>query len=188
MELMEALDTRRSVRSYTSRPVDHATMERLIGTAVLAPNAINAQPWAFGVLEGVTRLRTFSARAKAYLVERMETSSPLERYRERLADPSFNIFYDAPALIVVYARASVPYAVGDCCMAAYALMLAAHDAGLGTCWIGFAEPLLQTADVKSELGVPVDYQAVAPLVLGYPAGETPRVSRNPPQVLFWHRA
>ena len=54
------------------------------------------------------------------------------------SDPAFNIFYDAPALVIVYARPSTPYAVGDCSMAAYTPMLTAHDSGLATCWIGFA--------------------------------------------------
>jgi nitroreductase len=185
MELLAAIASRRSVRAYAPRPVDRPTIERLIGTAVLAPNAINAQPWAFGVIEGAERLREYSSRAKAYLLDRMAASPQLEGYRDRLADPAFNIFYGAPALIVVYARGSVPYAAGDSCMAAYTLMLAAHDAGLGTCWIGFAEPLLQTEEVKRELGVPADCQAVAPLILGYPVGEAVRVPRNPPQILFW---
>ncbi len=187
MELQEALASRRAVRKYDARPVDRATLDGLIGTAVLAPSATNAQPWAFGVIEGAARLRELSTRAKAHLLERFGDFPHRQRYRDLLSDPAFNLFYDAPSLVVVYARPLTPYAVGDCSMAAYTLMLAAHDRGLATCWIGFAEPLLQTAEAKAELGVPSDHTVVAPLVVGYPAAATPPTPRNAPEVLFWHR-
>jgi nitroreductase len=187
MELRDAIASRRSVRTYAARAVERPTIERLIRTAVLAPSATNAQPWAFGVLEGVDRLRDLSARAKAHLLERLAEFPHRQRYRERLSDPAFNIFYDAPALVIVYARPSTPYAVGDCSMAAYTLMLTAHDSGLATCWIGFAEPLLQTPEAKKELGVSSDLHVVAPLTLGYPASAPSPTPRNPPEILFWTR-
>jgi len=188
MELQDALLSRRSVRKYEARAVERTTLEHLIQTAVLSPSATNAQPWAFGVVEGVERLRELSARAKALLLEQMGEFPHRQRYRELLSDPAFNIFYDAPALVVVYSHPLTPYAVGDASMAAYTLMLAAHDGGLATCWIGFAHPLLQTAEVKAEFGVPDDLKVVAPLVVGYPAAAMPQTPRNPPEMLFWRSA
>ncbi len=187
MELIEGIRSRRAVRKYAARPVDRATIDGLIQAAVLAPSATNAQPWAFGVVEGPGRLRDLSTRAKALLLERMSDFPHRQRYKDVLADPAFNIFYDAPALVVVYARSLTPYAVGDCSMAAYTLMLAAHGQGLATCWIGFAEPLLQLPEVKAEFGVAAELRVVAPLVLGYPAEAVEPTPRNPPELLFWMR-
>lgn len=188
MELQDAIVSRRAVRRYQPRAVERATLEQLIQAAILAPSAMNAQPWAFGVIEGAARLCQLSTRAKALLIERFDQSRLPDRYREMLSDPAFNIFYDAPALVVVYARSDTPYAAGDCSMAAYTLMLAAHDRGLATCWIGFAEPLLQTAQAKADLGVPEDATVVAPLIVGYPAAPVAPTPRNPPDVLFWRTA
>ena len=50
----------------------------------------------------------------------------------------------------------------DCWLAAENLMLAATAKGLGTCCIGFAVGILNTEEVKRELGIPEDGAAVAP--------------------------
>jgi nitroreductase len=44
-------------------------------------------------------------------------------------------------------------------------MLAAHAAGLGTCWIGFAQGWLQTRDGKEALGLPAESLPVAPIMV-----------------------
>jgi len=38
--------------------------------------------------------------------------------------------------------------------------------------------------VKAELGVPVEFTAIA-IVVGAPRGETPMISRNEPRILAW---
>ena len=188
MELMEAINTRRSVRRYTPAPVDKAVIEQLLNAAVQAPNAMNAQPWAFGVIRGVEALRGYSARAKAHLLTLMGPDSPLAGYREHLENPAFNIFYDAPALVLIYAKPGAFKGDRDCCLAAQTLMLAARGMGLGTCWIGFSEPFFNLPETRAELGVPADYTTIAPLFVGHPEGETPPVPRNAPEVVLWREA
>lgn len=185
MELLEAIEARRSVRSYAPRGVDRATIEQLLHAAVQAPTAMNSQPWVFGVIQDREALRGYSDRAKKHLLSLMQDASPLDRYRERLQDPQFNIFYDAPALVLIYARGGGHGGAGDCCLAAENLMLAACAQGLGTCWIGFSHPFFNLPEVKAELGAPADCEVVAPIIVGYPAGPVPPVQKNPPEVLFW---
>jgi nitroreductase len=116
----------------------------------------------------------------------IDDRSPLVRYRDGLADPSFNIFYDSPALVLIYANvAAGPYAEGDCCMVAQTLMLAAHDTGLGTCWIGFAQPFFDLTTTKAEMGVPEAYRLVAPIIVGVPSGAAAPVDRRVPHIAFW---
>ena len=80
-----------------------------------------------------------------------------------LSDPEFNIFYHAPALIVITAAQPTDWAVEDCALAAENLMLAAHAAGLGSCWIGFAQHWLGTPEGKTALGLPPSYSPIAPI-------------------------
>ena len=64
-------------------------------------------------------------------------------------------------------------------------MLMACEAGLGSCCIGFAIPLLNTPETKAELGLPPAGVAIAPLIVGYPAAEPSPVPRSDPKVVSW---
>ncbi|MCX7780927.1 MAG: nitroreductase [Negativicutes bacterium] len=187
MELAEAIRTRRSVRNYEDRPVSCEIIKMLLENAVQAPSAMNAQPWAFAIIEDKELLKCYSDRAKSLLLSAMSDYPQLEKYRGALSSPEFNIFYNAPTLIIIYAKPAGPHPATDCCLAAQNLMLAAHAVGLGTCWIGFAAPLLNLADVKNELGIPMQYDAVAPLILGYPADKGVYIPRQEPEILCWKK-
>ena len=100
-----------------------------------------------------------------------------ERFRELLSGPAFDIFYHAPALVVISGRAQEPWIVEDCAMAAQNLMLAAFAEGLGTCWIGFSQGYLGTPAGKAALGAPEAWLPVAPIVVGRPAASPPPVAR-----------
>ena len=102
-----------------------------------------------------------------------------------LDDPAFNIFYDAGTLIVICRTEGGHFADADCWLAAENLMLAAAAKGLGTCCIGFAVPVLNTAAVKRELGIPAEGAAVAAIVVGYARGAAPAVPRKAPHILAW---
>ena len=185
MNLMDALYARRSVRAYTGEPVSRDTLNTLLQAAVQAPTGMNMQPWAFGVIEGVARLKDYSDRTKAYILDHIDQFPGLERYRDFFDNPDSNIFYGAPALIIVCATPNGVTPENDCTMAAQNIMLAACDMGLGTCWIGFFGFLLNQPEVKRELGIPETYRAVAPIVIGHPLGEVPPVEKAAPNVLFW---
>ena len=105
--------------------------------------------------------------------------------REMMTDPAFNIFYDAGTLVVICRRSGSPLGEGDCWLAAENFMLAAFAEGLGTCCIGLAQAVLNTAEAKRELGIPDEGAAVVAIIVGVP-GETPASSpRKPPQILSW---
>jgi nitroreductase len=184
MEFMDVLAGRRSVRSYTSERLERAEIEGLIRAAVLAPSGMNSQPWAFAVIEGAQRLCALSVRVKANLLATLDREPALARYRDRLSDPAFNVFYDAPALVLVCAKPFGYDPTGACAMAAHALMLAARDRGLGTCWIGFAEGLFQLPDTKAEFGIPPAYRVVAPIIVGHPAEAVAPTPRDAPEVVW----
>jgi len=100
--------------------------------------------------------------------------------------PEFNIFYNAGTLIVICGATSAPFAIADCWLAAENLMLAAQALGLGTCVIGSALGALNLPDVRAELGIPSEFAAIAPIIVGVPSGGTPATSRKDARILFWN--
>jgi nitroreductase len=185
MELHEAIYSRRSVRAYTDTPVDRAVIEELLAAAVQAPTGMNLQPWAFGVIQGVEAIRSYSDRAKTILLDMFGEAEWFARYKEMVSAPDYSLFYGAPALVAIYAKPTAPSAQADCCLAAGTFMLAARDKGLGSCWIGFSTGYFASQEAKMEFGVPDDYHIVAPIILGYPDGPPKPVEKNPPEILYW---
>ncbi len=184
MRLEVAIAGRRAVREYTEEAVDEATIRRLIAAAVLAPSAVNQQPWTFAVVRERDRLDRISRQAKAHMLATMPGGIHAEHFKTRLGDPDFDIFYRAPALVVISARAPGPWIVEDCALAAENLMLAAFAEGLGTCWIGFAQSYLNTPSGKAVLGAPETWVPVAPIIVGRPKGATAPVPRKTPEILW----
>ena len=181
MELSAALKGRRAVREYTPEAIDDATIERLIEAAIQAPSAVNQQPWTFTVVRDSTVLDHLAREAKAFMLATMPPEHA-ERFRARLSDPSFHIFYHAPVLIVISAASAEPWAHEDCALAAENLMLAAYGEGLGTCWIGFAQGYLNTPQGKRLVGIPDPWVPVAPIIVGHPKAFPSAHERRKPEI------
>lgn len=62
MNILDAIRTRRSVRSYAAKPIPTEVMERMRQVLRLAPSACNIQPWHF-VLVADANLRREVAQA-----------------------------------------------------------------------------------------------------------------------------
>ncbi len=178
---LDVIHQRRAVRHYTPEKVDDTAIRTMLEAAVQAPTAMHREPWAFVVIQDRALLQRLSDRAKT-LAQAQPTP---HRDLGPFASPDFNIFYDAGTLIVVCGKPMGPFVTADCWLAAENLMLSACAMGLGTCCIGFAVPVLADPDVKRELGIPPDVTAVAPIIVGVPAGVTEAVGRKSPDVLSW---
>jgi len=187
LDVMQAIRERRSVRSYTPQRLDRATVDALLAAAVRAPTAVHEEPWAFAVVQDAALLRRISERAKPLFVEEAHRAH-LDRGGHdlsRFASPEFSIFYDAGTLIVICAIPGGPFVQADCWLAAGNLMLAACAMGLGSCVIGSALPALGIAEVKADIGIPSEFSAIAPVIVGVPRGPAPVSHRKPPRVLAW---
>ncbi|HTQ09358.1 MAG TPA: nitroreductase family protein, partial [Fimbriimonadaceae bacterium] len=158
MEVSDAIRNRRAVREYVDQPVREETVRALIEAATLAPSAVNGQPWAFVVVQDRDLLKKISDRSKLLM---LHADYPAH-ISSMIADPAFNIFYNAGTLIVICAKPGGEHSDWDCCLAGENLMLAARDMGLGTCTIGLAWPALELSEIKSELGIPAGYEAILP--------------------------
>ena len=98
------------------------------------------------------------------------------------------IFYDAPAVIFIYAAPGILTGVEDASLAAGNIMLAAKAMGMGTCWIGLAAGLGSDASFLMENNIPDGHKLLASIILGYPKNDSAGSSkRSDPQILGWVR-
>jgi len=187
MKIMDAIRERRSVRSYSPQRLEQGTVRTLLDAAVWAPTAVHEEPWAFVIVQERVVLKSLSDRAKKIFTAEAQNTYPEQARHllDILAQPDFNIFYNATTLIVICGKPKGPFVVADCWLAAENLMLAACSMGLATCVIGFAVPALNTPEIKSELGIPAECSAIAPIIVGVASGETPPTTRKEPEILAW---
>jgi nitroreductase len=187
MSALDAIYHRRSVRDYSPRAIDEATIRSLLDAAVHAPTAMHEEPWSFAVIQDKNLLNRLSDSAKERVRNEAQSSDShhAKHSLEVVNAPDFHVFYNAGTLIVIYSKFPGPFVVADCWLAAENLLLAACAKGLGTCVIGFAASALNTPEWKAELKIPAEMTAIAPVIVGVPAGETPPVPRKSPEILIW---
>ena len=188
---LKAMMDRRSIRHYTPESVSHSLVENLLTAAIRAPSAHNRQPWRFTVIEtDVVKHRLARAMGK-----RLRSDLEADQVPENVIAEDVNRSYDritsAPVIIVlsltmrdmdVYpdtkrSHNEFTMAVQSTAMAGQNLLLAAHESGLGACWM--CAPLFCPGVVRRVLDLPEDWQPQALLTIGYPAQRPPRKSRNP---------
>jgi nitroreductase len=159
MEYLELIKKRHSVRAYKTAPVEEEKLERVLEAARLAPTAANRQPFRLVVVP-----------TKGREVE-------LRRIYGR------DWFTQAPLVVGICAvpaegwsrRDGKNYADVDATIAFDHLILAAHDLGLGTCWIAAFDP----AAAREVLGLNEGEEPLAFTPLGYPADEGRPKKRRP---------
>lgn len=52
MDLLEAIDARKSIRAFKPEPVPEDVMMEVLGIATRAPSSVNSQPWEFFIVRG----------------------------------------------------------------------------------------------------------------------------------------
>ncbi|MCX9025598.1 MAG: nitroreductase [Candidatus Methanoperedens sp.] len=180
------IKTRRSVREYLDTPLSEETIKKIIDAGRYAPTGLNLQPWRFIVLQNKGMLKKLSYYAKPILVKNLEgrNDAGALNFLKRVQDTNFNLFYNAPVLILVIGSKNNALTDYDCSMCAGNMMLAANSLGIGSCWIGGAAVIQQSEELMAELKIPQDYKIVAPLIFGYP-GTMPQTPEKREPVIFW---
>ena len=143
MDVFEAIQKRRSVRSYKPTPVPDEKLRKVLEAARLAPSAGNFQPWHFIVVMDSDKRKKIARGC---------------RFGHFLAE--------SPVVIVGCGnqRSSPRWHAIDTCIAMENLVLAATGEGLGTCWIG----TFNEKEIREMLKIPSHLKVVALLALGYP--------------------
>jgi nitroreductase len=150
MDVHDAIRTRRSVRSYSSKPIPPDVLQRMYDALRFAPSACNFQPWRFVF---VTDQALRQAVAKASFDQLWMAEAPITVVGCGLPDQAFKNMggYGNSADV-------------DVTIALDHLTLAAVAEGLGTCWIG----AFDEQKIKGLLEVPEPVKVVAMTPLGYP--------------------
>jgi nitroreductase len=175
---------RRSIRDYQDDPVPTDVIKELIGEATLAPSSGNGQPWKFIIINDRRLIKRLSDESKKNLVSDMEKNPghPSWRYEATLKNEDFNVFYNAPGLVIIAGPSALYSTRVDCALFAAYFMLAAADRGLGTCWVNLGSNI-RDGKIKREIGLPDDHTIVAPITIGWPKAIPATPERRQPHIL-----
>lgn len=197
-ELAEVMRSRRSVRHFRPEPISQATIEGLIEAARWAPSAHNAQPWRFVILGDLPRRRNLArAMATRFQADLQGDGMPEGDALTRTTRAQARL-NEAPAAILVCltmqeaqiypdaqrAAAEHAMAVQSTALAVENLLLTAHQAGLGACWL--CSPLFCPEIVVREMDLPPEWEPQAFILLGIPERSPSAPERRPlADILVW---
>jgi nitroreductase len=146
METLKAILTRRSIRKYSEKNIPGEYYEVLLKAAMHAPTGRNRQPWHFILVSDRKRLKMLAD-----------------------VNPSWKMLEHADSAIVVCGdlnlEDSESFIIQDCSAATQNILLAAHELGLGTVWLGVhprtdrLEPLKEILEIPSHI-IPVSMVSV----------------------------
>jgi len=148
MEVITAINDRRSIRKYGATPILHDIIEKIIHAGIQAPSAKNRQPWRFIVVEGNAKIDMLNAMNKGLERETHNQKLPESAQYIGGAKHTITIMEQAPVTIFIinplnsmsnfpkdwemrfYEIANVQ-SVGACIQN---MLLAASDLGFGSLW------------------------------------------------------
>lgn len=208
-EMLEWLQSRRSVRTFTDRAVERDVLERVMAGAITAPSSTNRQPWRFTVVRAASMRRRIveavsarTAEIKA-IIARSHHAEDFGSYgdffHEPLASantiivPQYRPYPDLIANLIEsgggdagkYSTASAMQAeLVSTSTAIMALLLQAHAEGLGACMM--AGPMVARDDIHALLGIHEPWRMVGAIALGYGAQAPSTMPRKPiDKVVDW---
>jgi len=184
MDFKELYKNRRSIRNYKDQSVPIEILRDIVKESTMAPSSGNRQPWKFIIVNNKEMMKRISDESKKNLLKRIAESPEdyIKRYENALKNESFNVFYNASALIIVAGPRNYPNLLIDCALCVSYIMNLAVDRGLGTCWINLGSDVRDPA-LCGELGITNDIRIVAPVIVGYPANIPPAPTREEPAIL-----
>ena len=157
-EVLDKIKSRRSIRKYKPDEVPRELLDRIAEAGIYAASGRNIQsPIVIAVTDRETRDRLSRANASVMGSDR---------------DP----FYGAPAVLIVLADKSCPTHTYDGSLVMGNMMLAAHELGLGSCWIHRARETFEMPEWKEwlkSLGIEGDYEGIGNCIVGYPDCDLP---------------
>lgn len=169
--MIELLRTRRSIRSYSSRPVEPDKVALLEEAVLRAPSSRGRNPWEFVFVSEPALIAELS-RAK----------------------PHGSSFLSGATLAIVVCgdEQKCDVWVEDCSIASFIAHLAAYSLGLGSCWVQIRsrphdEQRSAEQFVQQLLSIPAHLRVEAIVAVGHPAEEKPGHERGKLQADKIHR-
>lgn len=173
--VIKTILARRSIRKYTTQPVEREKLELIVRCGINAPSGMNRQPWEVRVVDQAGYIDSLTA---LYVKANPKAAE----------DPSFrNMFRNAPAVIFI-ASPSDGSGQLDCGLLGENMVLAAQSLGLGTCCLGgpirFMKDAPEAASYLSRLGFSEDYTLLYAIGVGYPDESPEAKPRDASKVRF----
>lgn len=166
MELMNVLQTRRSIRKYTDRQIPEETLRKILQAGLLAPTSRNLKPWEFYVIRDSCTLAQLSESKNA----------------------GAGMLAGCDAAIAVFADSGKADTwVEDCSIAMSFMMLMAEEEGVGCCWVQIhlrsdGNGTDAEKKVREILELPERFRIAGILSLGIPAD---RPKAHIPEEIDW---
>jgi coenzyme F420-0:L-glutamate ligase/coenzyme F420-1:gamma-L-glutamate ligase len=174
---------RKSVRRFTAEPVPAELVEAAVAEALTAPAPHHTRPVRFVWLQTQnTRIRLLDRMKDKWRSDLAGDGRPDDSVERRVARGQ--ILYDATEVVIPFlvpdgahsypdaARTDAEHTMFTVAVGAavQALLVALAVRGVGSCWIGstiFAADL-----VRTELGLPADWEPLGAIAIGYAAETT----------------
>ncbi len=169
-ETLETIKTRRSIRKYKDKEIPEEVLSKIIEAGTYAPSGMGRQST---IILAVTN---------------KEVRDQLSKINASIMGSTNDPFYGAPVVLVVLADKSIPTHVYDGSLVMENLMLAAHDLGVGSCWIHRAKETFETEEGKEllqSLGIEGEYEGIGNCILGYPDGELPVAKQRKDNFVYY---
>ena len=155
---MDIILSRASVKKYTDKPVPTELIDKVIEAGLAAASGRNMQSPIILV------------------VTNKEIRDKLSRDNAAVMGATGDPFYGAPCVLVVLAEKTAHTYVYDGSLTLGNMMLAAHELGIGSCWIHRAKEVMDKPEWQewiASLGLKGEYEGIGNLVIGYPEGDFP---------------
>ncbi len=196
----EAIEKRRSIRSYKPDPVSDNILKSLLEAARLAPSGCNAQPWRFKVVKDMDTKRKlaqaafdqpFIAKAPVVLVCCADIRGYLEGTVSGIEDLGRTGAVEGRVAGIIIQKAEsmkgmpvveiAPRIAFNVAIAVEHIVLRELDYGIGSCWIR----LIDEQAIRNIFGWDEHIHVVSLLPLGYPGEEpAPRKRRTLEEILL----
>lgn len=155
-EILDGIRARRSVRSYSGRPVEQDKIDLLLECACAAPSANNRRPWRFVVIRDRENL---NALAEVHPYGKMLFQAPLAL---------------AVCGAVLHDGRENPWWEEDCAAAMQNILLAAEGLGLSSVWLGVCRGRDGLpGKIEALLRTPQDVRVMGIAAVGYGAERKP---------------
>ncbi|HDL86394.1 MAG TPA: nitroreductase family protein [Candidatus Acetothermia bacterium] len=155
-DLLQLIQTRRSVRAFTAAPVSRAQIEKILNAGRLAPSGKNTQPWRFVVVESAGKRE---ALAKLAPQAGMIKTAPLTLAVLCDRDAGYDELKDAQEIGAAIEN----------------ILLTVHSLGLGACWMGKT----RNVDIERVVGAGESEELMALIPIGHPAEDPDETDRLP---------
>ncbi|MDD2959152.1 MAG: nitroreductase [Lachnospiraceae bacterium] len=171
-DVLEKMKSRRSIRKYKEDMIPQEILDQIIEAGTYAANGMGQQNT---IIIQVTN--------KELRDEISKMNGQIGGWKE-----DFDPFYGAPVMLIVLAKKEWPNRVYDGSLVMGNLMLAAHELGIGSCWIHRAKEEFESEwgkNLLKSLGIEEEYEGIAHCALGYADGEYPKAAARKENRVFY---